>query len=143
MIQLIIVLLLYTLLATTDPPSAPPENHVIPKTLNIAIPGSCLTVLAIVTVMTKFIFVVSNKSAERDLAKSSQSGPCNQATSQCIVTNYKKLSTNLSLLKQNVLKHLNIHFFSCLSKMFFTLHKLTKQPVTCCSAHMYLGELKL
>ena len=69
MIQLIIVLPLYTLLATTDPPSAPPENHVIPKTLNIAIPGSCLTALAIVTVMTKFIFVVSNKSAERDLGK--------------------------------------------------------------------------
>ena len=137
MIQLIIVLPLYTLLATTDPPSAPPENHVIPKTLNIAIPVSCLTALAIVTVvtvMTKFIFVVSNKSAEIS-AKSSQSGPCNQATSQCIVTNYKKLSTNLSLLKQNVRKHLNIHFFSCLSKMFFTLHKLTKQPVTCCSAH--------
>ena len=72
MIQLTIVLPLYTLLATTDPPSAPPENHVIPKTLNIAIPGSCLTALAIVTVvtvMTKFIFVVSNKSAERDLGK--------------------------------------------------------------------------
>ena len=25
-------------------------------------------------------------------------------------------------------------FFSCLSKVFFTLHKLTKQPITCCSA---------
>lgn len=79
---------LYTLLATTDSTSAPPENRMIPKILYFAIPGSRLTGLAIVTVMTKLIFVVSNNSAEIS-AKSSQPGSCNQAPSQCIFSNYK------------------------------------------------------
>ena len=81
----------YTLLETTDSPPQPPpppENHVIPQTLAIAIPGSRLIGLARVTVVTRFFFVVSNDVAEIS-AKSCQPSSCNQAFSQCRVSNYK------------------------------------------------------
>ena len=80
----------YTLLEMTDSPPhpPPPENHVIPQTLSIAIPGSRLIGLARVTVVTRFFFVVSNDVAEIS-AKSCQPSSCNQAFSQCRVSNYK------------------------------------------------------